>query len=170
MSTASSFPHRDLALAGDAASLQSFERLWAHYQAELTNDVHGVMDTVVPDRNVLATPVFWAVNGDPKVLVGRGDRTKAMIFPGYRGAQANYSALYQDIKIRDVKIVLQICGGWWAFHQAKMETTNRAGQDGECGHGGQGDAFHRDLAEKVVCPFSDAPPNGSFPRPPARPR
>jgi hypothetical protein len=74
--------HRDLALAGEAASLHSFKRLWRHYEAELSNDPAAVMKTVVADDNVLGVPIFWAVNADPEALGAEADRTKATIITG----------------------------------------------------------------------------------------
>jgi hypothetical protein len=73
--------HRDLALAGEAASLQSFKRLWRYYEAELSNDPAAVMKTVVADDNVLGVPIFWAVNANLEAFA-EADRTKATIITG----------------------------------------------------------------------------------------
>jgi hypothetical protein len=123
----------EIALAGDTASLQAFRRLWNHYQSELVNDFTAVMPTVVVDENVRGTKIFWAMNSDPEALNAEASAgsAKATIIDGYAGAAGLYESLYRDTVMRDIKVLLQICGGWWVFHQVVMQITGPDGRDAD---------------------------------------
>jgi hypothetical protein len=120
----------EIALTGDIASLQAFRRLWDHYESELVNDFRVVMPTVVRDENARGTRIFWAMNSDPEALDATavsGAATVAII-DGYDGAYGLYEALYRETTMRDIQVLLQICGGWWVFHQVVMEITASGGE------------------------------------------
>lgn len=123
----------EIALTGDTASLQSFRRLWDHYKSELVNDFTVVMPTVVRDENARGTKIFWAMNSDPEALnadVAPG-AAKAAIIDGYAGAYGLYESLYRETTMRDIKVLFQVCGGWWVFHQVIMQITAPGGRDAD---------------------------------------